>query len=225
LIRNPKQNGSNLYDCVPQTGPCPIACNQCFFNRGYYRETPFVVPDDGIVRMNCGHDSNIQKSKVLEAAKQYKHVFFNTSIANFDFPGPVVFTANAKEPLGAYLPVAGFDGSNIMAVRLRVSSTNLHHIKEAVSAWKGIPVILTFMAYCPEGVGGLASDGSLVDARAFETENYIWQARHVNSYWCPKPEFIKRVVDMLDNALVFVCGKWCKDCGNCEKLYWRWRRV
>ena len=32
-IRNPKQAGSNLYDCRPQVGKCPIGCSQCFYNR------------------------------------------------------------------------------------------------------------------------------------------------------------------------------------------------
>lgn len=123
-----------------------------------------------------------------------------------------------------------------MAVRLRVSSTNLHHIEEAVGAWasKDIPIILTFMAYytyCPEiksskyrSGASLGITGKIVEETQAETENYVWQERHVNSYWCPKPEFIERVVEMFKgNELVFVCGKWCKDCGNCEKLYLRWK--
>ena len=60
--RNPKQEGTDLWDCIVQTGPCPMNCNQCFYNRpgAYYvplNELP-LIPDpkevgDGIVRMNC----------------------------------------------------------------------------------------------------------------------------------------------------------------------------
>ena len=52
---------------------------------------------DGIVRMNCGNDSNNQRDLVIETAKRYQRYFFNTSIPRFDFPGPVVLTANPKE--------------------------------------------------------------------------------------------------------------------------------
>ena len=31
--RNPKQEGTNIFDCKPQTGKCPLNCNQCFYNR------------------------------------------------------------------------------------------------------------------------------------------------------------------------------------------------
>jgi hypothetical protein len=103
--RNPKQEGSNLFDCRPQVGVCPNNCNQCFYNRpnAFYNniDQPSIPSpekvDTGIVRMNCGHDSNIERDLVIETSKQYKEVFFNTSIPNLDFPGPVVLTANPKE--------------------------------------------------------------------------------------------------------------------------------
>ena len=67
-VRNPKQEGTPFWDCIPQTGPCPMQCNQCFYNRpgAYYVpiDKPHVpTPEevgDGIVRMNCGHDCNNQ---------------------------------------------------------------------------------------------------------------------------------------------------------------------
>ena len=202
-MRNPKQDGSRIYDCIPQAGKCPMQCNQCYFNRGYYRETPFVddVPEDAVVRMNCGHDSNIERELVIETASRYKNVFFNTSIPRFDFPGPVVFTANPKEEVDWFRPK---DTENIMFIRLRVSSTNLELIDQAVEAWHKVPIVLTFMSYysyAPE----------LID-------NYEWKVRHVNSYWCPTPRFIDSVMERYSNN-VFVCGKWCKDCGNCQSFY------
>ncbi len=213
-MRNIKQAGSNLYDCVPQAGKCPMQCNQCYFNRGYYRETPFAdsdIPEHGIVRMNCGHDSNLWRNKVLEAAAKYKHVFFNTSIPLFNFPGPVVLTANPDEEHCYTSPPKDIP-DNLMAIRLRVSSTNLELIKRAIDAWKPVPIILTFMAYydyCPE---------PYVTNIIFETKNYEFRTRHTNSYWCPKQSFIDSVMKMFPDVLV--CGQWCKDCGNCARLYW-----
>ena len=58
---------------------------------------------DGIVRINSGHDSNIGRDEVIRATEQYPRRFFNTSIAKFDFPAPVVLTANPREeePVGS----------------------------------------------------------------------------------------------------------------------------
>ena len=113
--RNPKQEGTSYFDCIPQTGPCPIGCNQCFFNRpgAYYvplDQLPLVpTPEevgDGIVRMNCGNDSNNQRDLVIATAQRYKHYFFNTSVRNLDFPGPVVLTANPREEEPAWMPAS-----------------------------------------------------------------------------------------------------------------------
>jgi len=227
--RNPKQKGSNLYDCRVQTGPCPNDCNQCFYNRpgAYYEDInlPHSPPDYvggsedlAIVRMNCGHDSNFEREKVIAESKKYKNVFFNTSIPAFDFPGPVVFTANPKEEQAVYPHCA----DNLMFVRFRTSSTNLGILKQLLLCymewrpeikWR-IPIVLTFMAY-------YAGDPP-------DKENYIWKKRHINSYWCPTPDFMRRVVaDMkkIGGRLVTMCGTpdspWCRDCRNCETYYWQ----
>ncbi len=77
--RNPKQEGTNIFDCKPQCGPCPVGCAQCFYNRpgAFYTSiyedlvpTPEEV-GDGIVRMNSGHDSNIQRDLVIATALKY----------------------------------------------------------------------------------------------------------------------------------------------------------
>ena len=53
--------------------------------------------------MNCGNDSNNQRELVIETAQRYKRFFFNTPIPRFDFPGPVVLTANPQgRGTGAY---------------------------------------------------------------------------------------------------------------------------
>jgi len=219
-LRNPKQEGTNVFDCRVQTGKCPINCNQCFYNRenAYYSDInqpdiPSIeeVGDNGIVRMNCGHDSNIEREKCIETAQKYKHYFFGTSIPNFDFPGPVVFTANRdEEELIPFLDVP----KNMMFIRLRVSSTNLHLIKKAVAYYsKYVPVILTFMAYYTEPP---------------EKENYEWRVRHINSYWCAKKDFIVNVVDemkAIGGRMVALCGaidhNYCISCKNCETYYWQ----
>jgi len=131
--RNPKQAESNLYDCIPQAGPCPIGCNQCFYNRPGAFYVPIDQPHfpaldevgDGIVRVNCGNDSNNQREHVIASTAQYPRRFFNTSVPKFDFPSPVVLTANPKEEQIGVDPYEIKPPANLMFVRLRVSSTNL----------------------------------------------------------------------------------------------------
>jgi hypothetical protein len=224
--RNPKQDGSILFDCKPQVGLCPMNCNQCFYNRegAFYVDInePHIPPvedvGDGIVRMNCGHDSNFEKSKVIEAAKQYKRYFFNTSVHNFLFPGPVVFTANPAEEEPAYLIPDDEIPYNLMFVRLRVSATNLFEVEEAVNHYCylcNVPVVLTFMAYYEE-------DKILDEDKRF----YEYKVRHVNSYWCPTKLFITqtvKIMKLIGGNLVSLCGtldsNYCKDCRNCETYY------
>jgi len=261
VLRNPKQEGTNFWDCVPQRGPCPMGCNQCYYNRvsecvychgagvfgsaealskcqhcngtgritAYYIGWEPVVPSpeevgEGIVRVNCGHDSNLQRDLVLKTAQQYKHVFFNTSILRFDFPGPVVYTANPveEEPAMSPFKLANMDLKRLMFVRLRVSASNLDFIEQAIEEWTGggvrVSVVLTFMAYydgavpqCPNG-----------------DRPYIWKTRHINSYWCATPKFMRKVLQQMkriNERLVTMCGtpesNYCRDCRNCESYYWQ----
>jgi len=251
MKRNPKQEGSNLFDCRPQVGPCPNNCNQCFYNRpnAFYNDinqpsipSPEEV-GDGIVRMNCGHDSNIERDLVIETAKQYKHFFFNTSIPKLDFPGPVVLTANPKEEehviTPQWLSCNGQDLSNIMFVRLRVSSTNLDKVYHAVErwiTWYRIPVVLTFMAYYDEAPPGTFEINDpdypmsykLEDDSEFPYVAYTWQKRHINSYYCATEEFMQYVTKKMKQTggrLVTRCGtsksRFCKDCRNCETYYYQ----
>ena len=220
--RNPKQEGSNMFDCKPQIGKCHMNCNQCFYNREgafYIDINKPLMPTleevgDGIVRVNCGHDSNIEREKVIKETEIYKHRFFNTSIPKFDFPAPVVWTANPKEeepvPLIYNIP------DNLMFIRLRVSSTNLKHIRSAVKSYAptGISIVLTFMAY--------------YDKEPENVEKYIWKKRHINSYWCPTREFMKEVLcemKKIEGRQVSLCSDLdayqCSACKNCETYYWQ----
>jgi hypothetical protein len=225
-MENPKLAGSGVYDCKPQKGPCPMGCNQCFYNRpgAFYFPIEedkfpnfFEIGEKGIVRVNSGHDSNLQREYVIESTKKYPRKFYNTSIPRFDFPDPVVFTANRYEEEPAYLP-QNFVWAcleNIMAIRLRVSSTNLSLIDPAVKEWTkvGIPVVLTFMAYYSQEPAA--------------KEKYDWKVRHINSYWCPKESFMVDVLKRekeIGGDLVYACGLetgYCKNCHNCSNLYYK----
>lgn len=250
-IENPKTAGSNIAPCKPQVGKCSINCNQCFANRdcSYVPNHRPNIPTveevgDRIVRMNDLHDSNVQRSLVIETASKYKHVFFNTSLPNLDFPGPVVFTANSKEEEPAILPsYCDFYGfNNLMFVRLRVSASNLPYVGEAVRSWveQDVPVVLTFMAYYEEDavrntfIDSCVTDTDLLDymsngtGKAFLEHYYVYKRRHINSYWCPTPELMSYVMNKMYNygrRNVYMCGlissPWCRDCHNCESFYWQ----
>lgn len=192
-----------------------------------------LIPDpeevgDGIVRMNCGHDSNIEFEKVVEAASHYKHAFFNTSIPQLaHFPGPVVLTANPREEERPVM-VAPLPPNNLMSVRLRVSGTNLYWIDMAVDHYTGwkVPVVITMMAYYdqePDIAASARLDKSGCNTTA---QRYEWKVRHINSYWCPTPAFMRAVMNRYaNNRLVTLCGGFnsyfCRDCRNCETYYFQ----
>ena len=226
MKRNPKQEGTNLYDCIPQTGPCPNNCNQCFYNQGFY--LPIDKPHfptleevgDGIVRVNSGNDSNINREFVISSTKKYSKRFFNTSRPSFNFPDPIVFTANAEEEKQAWLPNhlkygIGYH-DKLMFVRLRVSSTNLYHIIQAAELWgiSGVEVVLTFMRY------------RQISIRQ-DPMCYIQKKSINNVYWCPAQHFILQTLEYVRkfNPEIKMCGtstsSLCKDCLNCEKYYYK----
>jgi len=279
---NPKLEGSNIIDCVPQKGPCPNNCNQCFYNRkdvcsvckgtalnpmgtgyclkcegareflAFYAGHEPNIPSieevgNKIVRMNAGNDSNNERELVIETAKKYKHFFFNTSISRFDFPGPIVFTANPKEEIPAQLICRYRTDKvpdNLMYVRLRVSTSNLKYVDEAVDWYCRklyVPVILTFMAYYEEEkipkkvlayyAGDIYPSIEFLDKFGVEAKEltcYEYKVRHINSYWCPTKEFMSYVLKRMKRVggrLVTMCGSvdsnWCRDCRNCEVYYWQ----
>lgn len=228
MKRNPKQDGSNLFECVPQAGPCPNNCNQCFYNHGFYlpiHRGHFPTLEEvgnGIVRVNTGHDSNFDRPYVIESTEPYPKRFFNTSIPEFNFPDPVVFTANPQEEYAVpnhCIPKNQLD--RLMFVRLRTSSTNVSLVANAAEQWgnAGVPVLLTFMRY--------------YDEEAFEKQNksqYV-QRKHINnSYWCPTDYFMRAALKFVSafNSEIEMCGtprsSLCKDCLHCEKYYYKAKR-
>jgi hypothetical protein len=240
MKQNPKTVGTDIVDCRPQIGKCPLDCNQCYYNRdagkAYYTDVSVPnIPDsvdtkDKIVRMNAGHDSNLEKEKVLDVAKGYQDVFFNTSIPNIDFPGPVVFTANRDETIyllshSPELMSQQHTLSNIMFVRLRTSVRNIRMVRSLAADYilYRVPVVLTFMAYYDKP-GWMDAE----DAFGTMVKEYEYKTRHINSYWCPTPKAKKYMYDEVLKGtgpqLLFTCGtftsNYCRDCRLCEAFYW-----
>jgi len=227
-VLNPKLIDSGIIDCIPQIGQCPINCdNNCFYNSdGFFtgKKEPLVptLEEVGgrIVRVNSGHDSNIQKLKVLEATRQYPDKFYNTSIPNFDFPGPVVFTCNSRDTNYSALIVTK-NIENLMMVRFRTNTWNLDLLKEVIDyyAYKNsIPVTLTFMRY-----------KELKSIPESERDFYELSKNVTNSYYMLKPEYKDQIMaahfDSLAPKLIGRCGSstsnFCKDCGRCIMCYKR----
>ena len=215
-----------------------MGCNQCFHNRPGAFYVPIDQPHiptpeevgDGIVRMNCGHDSNIQREKVIDVAETYTQFFFNTSIPRFSFPGPVVLTANPKEEEKARYAYPDFHhgdwyspAKNLMFVRFRTSATNLELVDQAVTAWTAarVPCVITFMSYYDKMPQ--VSAEVLVGVGPPE-KCYEWRVRHINSYYCPTKDFQRFVMARYqNNRLVSMCSSinsaYCRDCRNCETHY------
>ena len=121
----------------------------------------------------------------------------------------------------------------LMFNRLRVSPTNLDLIEDAIREWPliGVPVVLTFMAYYDQDPPGCVREpiceGSCLTCFMYdEIPAYVWQVRHLNSYWCPTKQFKQYVLQRMKKIwgrLVTMCGtldsNYCKDCGNCEIFY------
>lgn len=214
--RNPKQVGSCLYDCKPQIGLCPMNCRDCYYNAMGKDHDDVKLPiiptleevGDGIVRMNSLHDSNIDKEIVIKTAKQYKHVFFNTSISNFDFPGPVVYTAGMSDLTDQWPSKP--TPNNLMFVRVIVSYDNEHVASRIISYWvaRNVHVVLTLMRYKKKPNSDL-----------YELKKHI-----SNDWWCPTEVFKTKIADKYSkHRLINMCGTinsdYCKDCRNCEFYY------
>ena len=162
-------------------------CAQCFYNRpgAYYVpiDKPHVpTPEevgDGIVRMNCGNDSNNNRDLVIDTALKYGRFFFNTSIPNYDFPGPVVLTANPREEVESEYawPIWHRERWYLAGRQLDVRAAphvgnESASVDKAVAAWTAadVPVVITFMAYydrepnvpatCSRPCGNLATSGA-----------------------------------------------------------------
>jgi len=223
---NPKLVGSNIIDCIPQVGECPHKCSECFYNGGrFYRDINipqiphYLEVMSRIVRMNSGNDSNNDRELVLAAAKNYRDVFFNTSVPQFDFPGPVVFTANRQCPDNK-VHLVDNPPPNLMFVRARVTPWNVVDVGSVIGHyWRKhrIPVVLTFMRFY--------NDELIPRDRKYD---YEWKEHIINDYWVPKLEMVLRIMGHLKGDGVRMCGtpysSTCVDCRNCEFLYHECKR-
>lgn len=218
---NPKLVGSNIVDCIPQTGECPNHCSECFYNGGRFFRTldePLFPTEEEvkgkIVRVNTGNDSNNNRKLVVESTEKYVYRFFNTAIPKLDFPAPVVLTINPQ-----YNDKAVFVDPvplNLMFVRVRVGIWDTGIAREAVEHYvkRGVPVVFTFMRYY---------DRALIPAGA--RESYEWRQHITNAYLCPKSEAIVQFMRYFGGTGARMCGmpwsSYCVDCGHCEEFYWR----
>ena len=244
---NPKQAGSSVVDCIPQTGDCPMRCPPtCFYNApGFYRPkeySKFPHPDevgDRIVRVNSGHDSNLggvvrlpeghwllpdlgvgadepielSRATLVEMCRYYyPRVFWNTSIPDFRFPGPVVFTCNGRGQYFRYCP------PNVMAVRIRFNSWEWDSLRALAEFydWQAVPILLTSMRYSEES--------SIPEAHR---QDYTHKKHVLNSYWTLPAAEQFRIKDAVQGVcehvgIVRLCGEGhslCRDCGNCAMLF------
>ena len=223
--QNPKLADSNIIDCIPQRGPCSLNCSQCYYNSGrFYRPLEPLIPSleeakGKIIRVNSGHDSNLQFELVMETTRGYLDRFYNTALPLLRFNAPTVLTINGRDTDVTFYHPNHVKGNlkELMFVRFRVNTWNLKLCDEAVRSWcgLGIPLVLTDMRYYNE--------------EAVESpEDYQWKKHILNSYYCLKPEALDCILKRYaDNGLVFWCGNpfskstYCSECRICEILYWR----
>lgn len=230
-IPNPKMKNSGLVDCIPQTGRCPMECDDCFFQSGRSYLEPLEgnlpnIPNSKdavgrVVAMNRGgHDSNTQRDHVEGITSLYEHYFFNTAHAVDleKYPGPVVLTVNLGPMTDSgFIKLNEEIPRNLMFVRVRTNAWNLWSVSQHAVNWytdRKVRVVLTFMAYCKD----IIPDG-------FESM-YTWEKRTINSYWVLlQSELIKIENAFRYNSLVYTCSYKnthnCSSCGNCIREYFR----
>lgn len=170
-----------------------------------------------VIRVNDGNDSNNNPGEVMRAVAKFPQRFYNTSIAGglARFDAPVVLTINPAQATDQSFVCLKSIPNNLMFVRIRTNTWNLELVDQAVEYYssRGVPVVLTFMAYYG------------IPIPAEHQENYSFRQRTLNSYWVITPKAWDEVMSRYqDNCLVFSCGKdaetfACKDCGNCLREY------
>ncbi|MDD5251579.1 MAG: hypothetical protein PHT12_03005 [Patescibacteria group bacterium] len=241
VARDGSKKPSGIICCIPHPNRCPGRCGDCFFQgdgkdeatRSYLSPNGDPLEDHlpnmptleqvgrQVVRVNDGGDSSDNQALVLARTAMFPLRFYNTSMVfgtNLaDFGEPVVLTLNPSGMTYRRIHVVDPVPPNLMFVRLRVTTWNLHLVDQAVEHYtaRGIPVVLTFMAfYTTKPVEAYADD-------------YVWSQRTTNSYWVIKPEAWQRVMDRYRaNSLVYSCGirsnvHACSACGNCLREFWR----
>jgi len=229
-IENPKTKGSGIKCVIPQTGTCPMGCDDCFFQSGRSflepldDNLPNMISDydsiGNVIRVNDGNDSNNDQMAVIDSCASYNMKFFNTSIPmNLEkFEDPVVLTVNPGQMTDTKAHLVDPIPKNLMMVRVRTNLWNLDLVDQVVEYYteKEIPVILTFMAY----FGG--------DIPEEHKNSYVYRKRTLNSYNAITTVAWESVMEKYKyNKWVYSCGKIegekgssvCHRCGNCLREY------
>lgn len=235
-VENPKTRDSGIVCVIPQRGRCPMGCEDCFYQSGrsylhpIEENTPNMIPPSWaaglVVRVNDGNDSNVERDLVIKSTECYPMRFFNTSIPDLDFPGPVVLTVNPGKmtDVGFYrLPKPP---ANLMFVRVRTNAWNslptgrdTDIVGRAVDYYtsRGVPTVLTFMAY--------HSQDSI--PKMFR-HCYVERKRTLNTYWAiTTAAWECAMTPYRRNDWVYSCGKTegelgttaCRHCGNCLREF------
>lgn len=221
-MNNPKSDGSGIIDCIPQKGKCPMECNDCFYNEGFYLDIEKDLPllpsikasQNKVVRMNSGYDSHFEKELVIRTALNYENYFFNTSYPDQDFPGPVVITLNPSIMTNTAIHILQ-PAKNLMFFRFRANTWNIELAKRACKEYCPThPIVLTFMRY--------KSWDAIIDKHNYSTQKHI-----LNSYISLDKGIQWEIREYLMHRYgpVYLCGTYwsslCKHCGNCLREYFR----
>jgi len=231
---NPKTAGSGIVCAIPQTGPCPNGCEDCFYQAGrsYLEPLAANLPNlpsaamttGRVVRINDGNDSNVRRSEVVAAAGRYAMRFYNTAIPDdlAGFDAPVVLTVNPGTMTDRAFHQLAKIPSNLMFVRVRTNTWNLDTVVRPAVAYyasRSVPAVLTFMAYFHGTV-----------AQAYRND-YVFRRRTLNHYQAIRTAAWRRIMRIWEGGpeekWVYSCGKLegengdtsCKRCGNCLREY------
>lgn len=235
-IENPKTKGSGIICAIPQTGTCPMKCDDCLFQSGrsYLEPLDKNLPNvptpemarGRVVRMNDGNDSNVERDMVIECGEQFEHVFYNTAIrCDFDvFDAPVVFTLNPGSCKDLTFCRLNYVPENLMFVRFIANTWNIPLARDAYEYYseRGVPLVLTFMAY---------HDDESIPAEY--SQYYDYKKRTLNEYYAINRDGWEFVVDSVSecdglSTMLMTCGissnvHACRYCGNCLREYFATR--
>lgn len=230
---NPKTKGSGIKCCIPQTDPqCPFKCADCFYQSGrsYLEPLEDTIPNmpspeeaEGcVIRVNDGNDSSVMHAACMRACARFPDKFYNTSWPRYleDFDAPVVLTLNPGKMTDTEFHKVDPIPTNLMMVRFRTNVWNLHILQDAVEYYtaRGIPVILTWMAY--HDVDSIPDE---------HRDCYDERKRTMNTYFAIKTEVWREICSrFMGYLLVHTCGQVegvsegtaCRYCGNCLREYY-----
>lgn len=178
-------------------------------NRGGVVRLPaghWLLPDLGI---GAGEPVRLSRKTLVSICRHYYggRCFWNTSIARFDFPGPVLFTANGRESLFVRCP------ANVMAVRIRANVWDLDVQDRLVEHYRaqGVAIVMTMTRYY-----------SAESIPPEQRERYVEKVHVLNPSYMLRPEEHVTFMTRYKGKGVRLCGtpwsSYCVDCGNCPTL-------